>query len=117
MLGLLAPLAIKAAKFIGIHALPHIPIINRIPGVSALASLSGGGISNSSGALNILGNRMIIGFCLGGALFNHKFRRGMTLCIEAVSLIQPTRWVHHWLAPELISSRTQYSGKCFCDAF
>ena len=32
MLGLLAPLAIKAAKFIGIHALPHIPIINRIPG-------------------------------------------------------------------------------------
>ena len=85
MLGLLAPLAIKAAKFIGIHALPHIPIINRIPGVSALASLSGGGISNSSGALNILGNRMIIGFCLAGALFNHKFRRGMTLCIEAVT--------------------------------
>ena len=84
MFGLLAPLGIAAAKFIGIHALPHIPIINRIPGVSALASLSGGVIPNASGARNILLNRAV-GFCLAGALFNDKFRRGLTLCIEAVT--------------------------------
>ena len=85
MFGLLAPLGIGLAKFIGIHALPHIPIINKIPGVSGLARLSGGGISNTSGALNILGTRGIVGFCLGGALFNDKFRQGLTLCIEAVT--------------------------------
>lgn len=77
---LLIPLGLKAARFVGLHALPHIPLLNRIPGISALSHSS---INTLGAAFNVIGNRVLFGFILGGYVFNDQFAHGVNEVLGA----------------------------------
>ena len=84
MFGLLAPLGIAAAKAVGVHLLPHVPGIKKIPGVASLGSLSGGVVSNLEGAVSGLGLRFALGFGTAFYFANEQFRHGVNICIGAI---------------------------------
>ena len=79
---LLAPLGIAAAKFVGVHLLPHIiPGLRKIP---FLDSLAGMGVSNIEGVASGLGLRFALGFGTAYYFTNEQFRHGVNVCIGAV---------------------------------
>ena len=82
MFGLLAPLGIAAAKFAGVHLLPHvIPSLKKVP---ALNSLAGSGVSKVEGVAFGLGSRFIIGFGSAYYFNNEQFRHGINVCLAAI---------------------------------
>ena len=84
MLGLLAPLAIKGIKAIGLHVLPHlatkIPLLAKIPGVSALSGLSTP-LQAIPGGIRL---GFILGFASAGFLFSPKFHQGIEDILGAI---------------------------------
>ena len=82
MLGIIAPLGIAAAKFVGFHLLPHvIPALKKVP---ALNTLAGSGVSKFEGVVYGLGVRFAIGFGTAFYLNNEQFRHGINICFGAI---------------------------------
>ena len=82
MFGLLVPLGIAAAKFAGVHLLPHvIPALKRVP---ALNSLAGSGVSKLEGVTSGLGVRFAIGFGSAYYFNNEQFHHGINICLGAI---------------------------------
>ena len=79
----LAPLGIAAAKFAGVHLLPHvIPALKKVP---ALNSLAGSGVSNAGGgSASGLGVRFAIGFGSAYYFNNEQFHHGINICLGAI---------------------------------
>ena len=78
----LAGIGIAAAKFAGVHLLPHIiPGLRKVP---FLNSLAGSGVSTLEGVAFGLGVRFAIGFGTAYYFNNEQFRHGVNICIGAV---------------------------------
>ena len=78
----LAGIGIAAAKFVGVHLLPHvIPGLRKVP---FLNSLAGTGVSTLEGVAFGLGVRFALGFGTAYYFTNPDFRHGVNICIGAV---------------------------------
>ena len=78
----LAPLGISAAKFAGVHLLPHIiPGLRKVP---FLNSLAGSGVSTLEGVAFGLGVRFALGFGTAYYFSNPEFHKGVNICFGAV---------------------------------
>ena len=91
MFGILGTIGVGVAKFAGVHLLPHIPLINKIPGVSYLSALAPAGfaISGADAALSLVGRHLgfLAGILTSFYFTNPAFRAGANECIVAVKNI------------------------------
>ena len=82
MFGLLAPLGIAAAKFVGVHLLPHvIPGLKKVP---VLNKLAGSGVGKLEGVASGLGVRFFLGVGVSYYFNNKQFHHGIDICLGAL---------------------------------